>query len=589
MDAPRPSRGPRTRPSIAVTRGPAGASAEAPATVAVEALSLDLAPGGAEARLVVWPSPSGLGTPVTWHDDGDIVFAHFGAQGARMLHGGASLEWARRLLHDPTAARELSGAFAVVAVSRLSGETLVVGDRLGIQAIHYLRTADGGWLFSTHLTHLLRSVGHDGAVAPAGFFAHMAFGYGVEPYGEVYAGVRRMSPSSYLRLGPDGVSTGSYRPPPEPAEPTDEQISFLVGALRSSIDSAPGELEPYLGLTAGRDSLCLAAAAAPRGPARSGTLGVPQSADRVQAQRLSAHLGWAHDEAGVCSASELRDWAAFLAYHSAGLTTSSYVDLAAFVGTTVDHRSAFVIGEGGECVRDFFYTAGPSPLERLRHEFMTDRDVLEATLATPYREMTRDYPDGLIGPVREAIGSADDGAFLLDFYRLQRMPGAFSLRNAVLAPLRPRISPFLDAEFIDGSYGMPVRMFEGSGLHRALIAGSRPELLTFFDHPVTDGPPTQDWPARFSGDVGIVVHDLLEDSLPHCEDVLDAPGVLELCRATAVDPTRAMYHLFRVLSFALGRAMIRRGSTPAGMAVAPRVLAVARSNRAGALSAPGGR
>ena len=555
----------------------APARSRTPATVAVEALSLAVAPGAVEARLSVWPSRADLGTPVTWHDDGDVVFAHFGAQGARTLSEVASLELARRLLDDPTVARELSGAFAVIAASRLSGETLVVGDRLGVQAMHYLRTAGGRWLFSTHLTHLLRAVGHDGAVDHTGFFAHMAFGYGVEPYGEVYAGVHRMAPSSYLRIGPDRVVEGTYRQQPEPTQPTDERMAFLVGSLRSSLDSAPEEHRPYVGLTAGRDSLCLAAVAAQRGPARSGSMGVPQSADRLQAHTLSARLGWAHDGAGVCSASELPGWAAFLAYHSAGLATSSYVDLAAFLATTVDAQSAFVIGEGGECVRDFFYAADLPPLERLRYRFMTDRDVLEATLATPYREMTDGYPDGLIGPVREAAGSNDDEAFLLDFYRLQRMPGAFSLRNAVLAPLRPKISPFLDAGFIDTAYGMPVRMFEGSRLHRDLIARSRPELLPFFDRPVTEGPPTQDWPARFSGQVGPVVHDLLEDSLPHCEDVLDASGVLELCRANAVAPTRAMYHLLRVLSFALGRAMLRRGSTPPRAAEASRVLAVVRS------------
>lgn len=507
------------------------------------------------------------------------MFAHFGAQGARALSGATALEWARRLLEDPSLARGLSGAFAVVAASRLSGETLVVGDRLGIQAIHYLRAADGRWLFSTHLTHLLRAGGHAGAVDATGFFAHMAFGYGVEPYGEPYADTHRMSPAGYLRLGPDGASEGNYRPPPEPSEPSGERITFLLGALDSSLDSAPRELEPYLGLTAGRDSLCLAAAAAPRAT-RSGSMGVPESADRVQAERLSERLGWAHDGAAVCSSADLPSWAAFLAYHSAGLATSSYVDLAAFLARTVGAESAFVIGEGGECVRDFFYTAGGPPLERLHHSFMTDRDVLEATLAPPYRELTRDYPNRLIGPVREVTDSADDAAFLLDFYRLQRMPGAFSLRNAVLAPLRPKISPFLDADFIDASYGLPVRMFEGSRLHRELIAGARPDLLPFFDRPVTGGPPTQNWPARFAGEVGAVVHDLLEDSLPHCEDVLDAPGVLELCRATAASPTRAMYHLFRVLSFALGRAMLRRGSTPVGAAVEPRLLAVVRPSLA---------
>jgi hypothetical protein len=144
------------------------------------------------------------------------------------------------------------------------------------------------------------------------------------------------------------------------------------------------------------------------------------------------------------------------------------------------------------------------------------------------------------------------------FYRAERMPGNFSQRNAVLAPLRPKASPFLANGFVEGAYGLSRRWHRGARLHRALVEKLRPQWLDLFDTPAEGEAPTQDWEKRFAGGIGEQVGKMLGEALPECGDVFRAEGVRALCERTIRRPSRAMYHLFRVLSFARARQMLRQ-------------------------------
>src|SRR5262249_55594021 len=99
----------------------------------------------------------------------------------------------------------------------------------------------------------------------------------------------------------------------------------------------------------------------------------------------------------------------------------------------------------------------------------------------------------------------------------------------------------------------PTAWYRESGLHRAIIEHAKPGLLRYFDHPTTSSVGTQDWPRRFGTEIGPVVYRLLEKALPTCRDVFQPEGVLALCREAMAQPSRAIYHVLRVLSFALGR------------------------------------
>ena len=521
-------------------------------------LLVEAGASGATPRLSVWTAPDGEGTPILWGSDAHIAWAYLGAQHPRTHSGDAlSAAWLRRLLQSPTVAQELSGVFALIVVDRQVQRVLLVGDRLGVQGVHYGFDSSGNWRASTHMLWLLLANGHDGSVHEDGFLTHMAFGYGVDPNRDVYLGVRTLSPSGYASFQADRVTRGTYWDAPEPASSVSlDDVAELVDGLQAGINATVGLQQPFMGLTAGKDSLCLAAVMPPVQPIRAGTLGAKGCADHEQALSVSALLGWTHAAEGVCDSTDFWHWADHVAFQSAGLATVSYADMAAFVANQVPSGSVFVMGEGGECVRDFFPGEGRSALDRLVGDYMTPVAFLQATLAPAGRAQLGGYPDSLISSLRATLDSLDDAHFVSNFYRFQRMAGNFSLRNAVLGTIRPKLSPFLDSRFIDLTYGVSLAEHVGSAIHRRIIMHANRNLVSYFDAPVQSGISTQEWPARLP-ELAAEFEARMRQLSEHADDVLDPIGVHDLCVAMRRKPDRAAYHLFRLYSFIAARALLR--------------------------------
>lgn len=515
------------------------------------------APRGAPPRLSWWSAPPLTGTPLMWSDEGDMTWVYFGSQHPRTRTRDAlSPDWLLRLLTSPEVANDLSGVFALAVLHKPTRQVLIVSDRLGVQAVHYGSDDEATWRASTHLLWLLLANRHDGSVDASGFLTHMAFGYGVEPHRRVYRGIDVTAPSGFIRFSDGPCESGVYWEPPEPLPGNRlSDATALVDALRTAAERPMPGVGLFLGITAGKDSLCLASIAPPAMRLQTGTLGVTGCDDRVQGEQIADHLGWPHVSAGVCSAEDFFEWADFVAFQSAGLSTVSYVDMAAFVATHVPRGSAFVMGEGGECVRDFFHAAGRSSLQMLQEEYMTPGAYLRETLASPLLRRLADYPASVLSEAQAFAGRADADAFVSFFYRFRRMPGNFSLRHAVLSALRPKLSPFIDHDFVDATYSLSLEEHNQSAVHRRIIATARPDLLRFFEEPVRKARSTQGWPERFEtlrSELGRRWAPLLALS----DDVLDPRGVLALCEASATQP-RSVYHLLRLYSFTLGRALLR--------------------------------
>jgi hypothetical protein len=510
-------------------------------------------------RLSVWLAEPGTGTPLLWFRDERFIWAYLGTQDPfARSQDILSPRWLERLFTQPGLARELSGVFALFAEDLRDNTFVAVNDRLGVQAIHYAREESGTWRVSTHLMWLMLAMGHDGTVNDEGFLAHMGFGYTTDAETTVYRGISKLAPAGCLRLSDERARQETYWSPPTPAGAmTGAEIPDLAADLRDAMETTLAREGAVLGLTAGKDSLCLASVLDADESVLAGTFGMPDCADQVQAGQLSTELGVRRIAGTVCAAADFPSWMTHIAFQSAGLTTASYVDMAAFVGTHLPPGWMFIMGEGGECVRDFFNGGNSRPLETLTQTYMTAPEHIQATLASRYDAELQDYPRNLLARAQTAAGQPDDETFALHFYRHQRMPGNFSLRHAVLAPLRGRVNPFLDTRFIDKAYGMGMQWYENSSLHRAIIAHARPALLPFFDAPLQTARTVQEWPARFAGGIGAVVSDTLDKLLPACDDVFDVEGVRTLCRETISRPSRAIYHLLRVVSFVEARRLLR--------------------------------
>jgi hypothetical protein len=511
-------------------------------------------------RVHIWKTTRGTGTPALWSDDDALTWVYFGAQRPR-LNGPLSSEWIARLMDEPRFATDLTGVFALVAVDKRQRRAIVVGDRLGIQSVHYTQSDPTAWRVSTHLMWLLLASRHDGRVSESGALAHFGFGYAIDPHDGVYRGVHKLPPAGYLGLDDRRVHVRQYWAVPTAGQSlTPEILDEAADALRTA--SAPSQPSDCvsLGLTAGKDSLCLASVMASDRVFDTATFGAPDSADQIQARQIATLLGVRHSAVGLCEPDEVVRWTSHVAFHSAGLATASYVDMSAFVDTAIPTASSFAIGEGGECVRDFFQAGGRAPIETLTREYMTAPQWLRSTLTQSFGHVVASYPLNLLSEARTLSGQADPDEFALHFYRAHRMPGNFSLRHAVLSPIRPKISPFLDARFLDCLYGLDRAEYAASAVHRTIVARNHPGLLRFFDAPVESVVPVQHWSVRVGAATGDALAQLLDASLPFCADVFDAAGVRALWSETRGEHSRALYHLFRVISFAVARSLLQRGT-----------------------------
>jgi hypothetical protein len=527
----------------------------------------------------VWRAEAGMGTPLLWASNDQFAWMYFGAQPPSLLQDvERSTVWVERFLADPRIASDLSGVFALLAIDFRSGRIVVAGDRLGVQPVYYMLGQSGMSYIATHLTWLLVATHHDGSVDDESFLTHFSFGYALSATQTVYKNVLRLVPAGSL------VSSGtrtvvqrySDSTPPMLAPSIPELVSSLQESMRSHVtDSAV-----FLPLTAGKDSLCLAAVAPDKRAIHAGTFGAAESADRVQGEQIAAALQVPYRSRGLCGASSLKKWTHYVALHSGGLATASYVDMARFVSTIVPRRSPVVMGEGGECVREFFRTM-EGPLDALTRHYMTPPDYLRRTLHTRLPDVLGDYPASILARAKEAMEQRDDEAFAVEFYRSVRMPGNFALRHSVLSTIRPKISPFLDRQFIEGTYGLPRRWFHNSTLHRTIVQAVKPAWLHLFDHPITTGPATQMWDERFRGESGRQLASQLMSDLRFSDDLFNLAGVDDLMTRTVARPDRAMHHLLRVVSFAAGRRMLRAGAEELGRHISERCLMIARQTVAG--------
>jgi hypothetical protein len=513
----------------------------------------------ASEEIRVWKTPDGSGTPFLWSDSNPLQWGYLGTRDPRAWSPAVlSPDWLRQVFDYPRLLADLPDIFGLVIVDREHHKTLVACDRLGIQSIYYTNTADGNWLVSSQGMWLLLEAGHDGSINHDAFVSHMGFGYNIHPTPGLYSGVNRLPPGGYLVLEDTRLSTGVYWSAPELTEDlTEGAVSALKDTLRAATVETNLVDKLFLGLSAGKDSLCIASVLASDTAPLTGTLGIDGCADRLQGVALASRFGWQHPTHEVATVSEFADRVKHIAFYTAGMATASYADFVSFIDRCIPTDAAFIMGEGGECVRDFFRMEGGTFMDKLIQVYTTPIEYLRATLSPRFASALNDYPANIIQSAKTASNEFDDDAFVVHFYRYQRMYGNFGPRHDALSALRARICPFEDAHFIESTYRLKPSYYQASGVHRAIIAHARPDLLPFFDQPITSNQHVQDWQMRFVTGIGAVVRQLLVEALPLCSDIFDRDRVLTLCDANIQAPSRAIYHLLRLVSFAVARQMLR--------------------------------
>lgn len=533
-------------------------------------------------RLLAWESKTGEGTPLLYAANGPFFWAFWSGQQPRAVSPEAlSVSWCERVFDDPTLLNQLSGVFALFLVDRLHGRLLVAGDRLGVQAIHYMSDRCGTLRISTHLMWLLLASGHEGEVNRDGFLDFLTFGFAVATTRQVFSGVARLEPGAALTVAPNSSETKEvpfFQLPAQTQDFKPENLTLLADALRRGVTTNLGRGPCCIGLTAGKDSLGIASAMLGDGPLLGGTFGSAESADRLQAKELSKVLGWEHLESDHCNASEFPAWVDHIAFHSAGLATCAYADMARFIGSAMVPGCCYIMGEAGEAVREHFHAEGAQRLAIFASDRTTPAAILAPSVAKWARPLLSHYPEQPCHALR-AIERPPSESLSANWIRMHWMPFNASLRHSVLSPLRPKGSPYLDVGFMDLTYALKADYYIGNRIHRRLIEWRTPTLVRYYDAPAQRTVTTQDWVARFPNGLGRVVVERLAEGLGGCGDLLDRDGILRIGAQACVEPSREVWFLLRVLSFVVARSLLRQRGGEKATSLAKEVLEIGFETR----------
>lgn len=302
-----------------------------------------------QVELRVWTSPDGEGTPVAYWSDGSYAALYFGAEyPGGVAHEVLTPSWVQQAFSIPGVLGELPCPSAVFLLDKKRGVVLAATDRVGIQGVYYAPLGQQGWLISTHLMWLLLELGHPGDVDRDGFVEHLAFGYSVTPGMTPYRDVRRLPPSTYVVVEGPLLESARWCADSNASNTSDvPELHILVEALKCPLQRTSYLKGWTIGVTAGKDSLCLAASIGQMPGLSSASFGAKQCPDRLQGMLIAQTLGLSHSETGVCPDRLFLKWADHVAFHSAGLATASYVDMTRFVSLCIPPYNAFVMGEGG--------------------------------------------------------------------------------------------------------------------------------------------------------------------------------------------------------------------------------------------------
>ncbi len=104
--------------------------------------------------------------------------------------------------------KRLRGMFAFVIYDLKKGELFGARDYFGIKPLYYTENASG-WAFASEIKALLEHPDVSRAVSPTAFLNYLTFQYVPEPE-TMFAGIRKLPPACWFRVGQSGLQTGKY-------------------------------------------------------------------------------------------------------------------------------------------------------------------------------------------------------------------------------------------------------------------------------------------------------------------------------------------------------------------------------------------
>lgn len=432
--------------------------------------------------------------------------------------------------------KNLSNTFTIFIFNKISNNLEVCTDEFGLQTVFWTRKEDT-FYFSNLVYHFNDFIALE--INPEQYLNYLSLGY-ISPYNEsYYKNINILKPNSrniFLEQKHELII--------EESEST-SYVEFDLDKIIESLKRPLNEIEnPFFGITSGLDSSALLSIYPKKKKLNTGTFGIEGSDDIERGKAIADLLGLEYNQIDLVNKNEFLDYAKQISYFTSGMGTLSYVDMLKFVSESIRDEECFVMGEGGECIRDFFSSKDTTAKDEVFQKYFSPKNELLSIISDSLKNELDDYPKNQIEKFKSKYTQFSDEYFI-EFYREIRLKGNFALRTSILQSEVDKYAPFLEKDFKKLTFNLETNYFKDSHIHRQIIKNQNQELYNIINTPIKKHD-VQNWAFRFKNGIGQLLLDIVTN-FEYYDLPINKENLILGINKNIETPSRGIYLIFRIV------------------------------------------
>jgi hypothetical protein len=432
-------------------------------------------------------------------------------------------------------------SFQLFVWSKQKKQLVTIVDYLGVGSNYVLKGEDGTYVFFSNFL-FLEKLGSQLKLSINNLYTYLLLGYQVKPMELPYKNVSSHQGSTIYNYSFNKCSINKIK-----VDSSELKIKKIATTIKNNYKVSSLNNKLFFGATAGKDSLALMSLINETDITFiAGNFGHVLSDDVIQGEKISSYLDLTYTYCKNVDGKEFQYYSNEIASISGGLSTCSYVDMLKFIDTTIPVDYTYVMGEAGECYRDFF--ENNKEISSSIEKYLTPSKFLEQCLHISKHKINN-LKNKLFEDINTFYKGNSVSEILRDFYCNGRMPGNFSNRTKLINRYRNKSSPFLNLNLLRNISNLSDELFQNETIHRELIKSKKSnEWFIFFEEPFKSNFDSQNWDERIKGDIGKTIKNIIDNMSIVSENLINKKGLNKLLTDEIIKPSRGIYLILRIIS-----------------------------------------
>jgi hypothetical protein len=433
--------------------------------------------------------------------------------------------------------------FQLYIWTKTDNQIFTLVDYLGVGANYVLETDADSFIFFSNFKNT-KELGCKLKLSKSNLYKYLLLGYRVNPMELPYTNISTFEGGTIYKFDSKKYILNKIEFIPE-----ELNIVTFKSIIKKNFQVSSLNQKLLFGATAGKDSLALLSLIKKEDTSYiAANFGNTLSDDVIQGEKISSFLNLPFEHCENVTNSEFLDYANEVSSISGGLSTCSYVDMLKFTAISIPSDYTYVMGEAGECYREFFESS--NELCSSLDNYVTPSAFLEQCLHISENEIIA-LKEQLFSSIQSNYKGANVSEGLRNFYRHGRMPGNFSNRTKLINRYRNKSAPFLNVELLKTIPNINSELFKNDFVHKELVKSKKSlDWFRFFDKPIKSDVDSQDWANRFKNGIGkLIKTEIIEKNDRLNQELIDVKGLLILLNNELNKPSRGIYFILRIISF----------------------------------------